>query len=174
MLRRTLGNRGEADGGWSPDWIPWYGKYISLFGNEPKQAGRLKAQENVQWKTGLIGLKIDQRKLVKSSLLHTKGRWAVGLGHVESIFQRAWKGEELCREEEEVKVVGQNSPTLPESLDHYQVSSIPGLSTPTPCFRQRSLLLASRLPAMHANFLAVYFIWWMPIATDEIWSQAAY
>lgn len=103
--------------------------FLCLEMSQSKQAA-WKLGENVQWKTGLIGLKIDLRKLVRSSLLHTKGRGAVGLGHVESIFQRAWKGEECCREEEEVKVVGQNSTISPESLGHYQVSSIPGLSAP--------------------------------------------
>lgn len=42
-------------------------------------------------KTGPIGLKIDLRNLVKSSFLHTKGSWAMRLGHGEAFSRQPEK-----------------------------------------------------------------------------------
>lgn len=68
-----------------------------------------EARGNLQWNTGLTGLKIDLRELGKSLFPHTKKSWEMGLGHVESIFYTYWKGEEWSREKKEVNAVEQNS-----------------------------------------------------------------
>lgn len=74
-----------------------------------------EAWENLQWNTGLSGLKIDLRELGKSLFLCTKETWEMGQGHVESIFYTYWKGEEYSREKKEVNTVEQNSISSSES-----------------------------------------------------------
>lgn len=74
-----------------------------------------EARENLQWHTGMIGLKIDLRELGKSLFLHTKESWEMKLGHVESILYTYWKGEECSRKKKEANAAEQNSVSSSES-----------------------------------------------------------
>lgn len=161
MPGRTCANCGEVIGSWSPDWIPWHGKYISLFGNKSKWVDytKLRIPTMKQWEN-------DLRELGKILFLHTKESWEMRLGHVESIFYTYLKGEECSREKKKVKAVQQNSISSSESwviiksvalLRSNAVDTC--LSTSLSFHYTRPSALAPWLPAMNPNSLAAHLTW---------------